>query len=271
MKPDVRINPKASENSPADTSPPPPVQTAASAEFVDAPPLSLASNAERLRLAYGEVEGVSVSLEDYTPNEVEVVDITARPKGRGLGTQAMTRLVGAADELGVDLMLLPVGNPGDKKHERLVEFYERFGFSSDEQGVMRRPASLAELVAASVPEIPNIAKQFVLGVKTLETECPTAHALIWISPALEAQIRLLAGFALEHDLYSLTAWDNEQEFVMGTDNASYVEQVLMVVTGWSVYWEGLFEGKPWETEAISFPVMHGAEPGSPQDLRKPTA
>ena len=121
----------------------PPVQTAASSELAEGPSLPQGSNAERLLVAFGEVDGVSVSLEDYTPSEVELADITARPKGRGLGTKAMARLVGAADELGIDLMLLPVGNPGDKKHERLVEFYERFGFSSDDEGVMRRGASQA--------------------------------------------------------------------------------------------------------------------------------
>ena len=141
MRPGVNIDQDTAVSQAGKASTLPPVQTAASAGLVDGPALQLESNAERLLAAYRKVEGVSVSLEDYTPSEVEVADITARHKGRGLGTQAMTRLVGAADELGIDLMLLPVGSPGDKKHERLVEFYERFGFSSDDEGVMRRGAS----------------------------------------------------------------------------------------------------------------------------------
>jgi GNAT superfamily N-acetyltransferase len=101
------------------------------------------SLAERLEQAYEEVPvpGLILHLADYSDSEVELVNFEAKQKNRGCGTAGMERLVSLADNLGIDLMLIVGGEPGAWKHDRLVDFYQRFGFEiSSCEDILRRSA-----------------------------------------------------------------------------------------------------------------------------------
>lgn len=80
------------------------------------------------------VEGVSIQFEDEDGWKgcIEISDITAKPKGMGLGTKAMKRIIDIADKTGIVLKVMPAGNPGSTKFERLREWYERLGFSGND-------------------------------------------------------------------------------------------------------------------------------------------
>ena len=111
------------------------------------------SNAERLYAAYMEspVAGVDIKLEDYTDDEVELVNIEADVKGEGKGSAAMTRLVGLASEMSIPLVLIPAGIPGEEHWERLIEFYSRFGFEESGE-MMRRSAGVARRTVRTAAE-----------------------------------------------------------------------------------------------------------------------
>lgn len=99
------------------------------------------SNAELLHREIGELPNIkNFRLENYTDDEVELVNLEAKNPGQGHGSDAMRRLVNAADKHKVDLMLIPAGER--EKREKLSEFYGQFGFSEDGD-VMRRPARRA--------------------------------------------------------------------------------------------------------------------------------
>lgn len=86
-------------------------------------------------------KGVNLVLSQYWEGEVELETLTARPQSRGKGSMAMQHLVRLADEQQVNLMLCVAGKPGSKKYDRLVEFYQRFGFEvGAQEETMRRPA-----------------------------------------------------------------------------------------------------------------------------------
>lgn len=48
----------------------------------------------------------ALTLEDYTEAEVELVNFEAQNSGTGAGSLAMEKLVAAADDLGINLMLI---------------------------------------------------------------------------------------------------------------------------------------------------------------------
>lgn len=83
--------------------------------------------------------GGSVSFEDYAGSDyLELADISALTPGGGWGSKAMSIIVDEADKQGVSLMLLPVGDPGSPKHERLAKFYEQYGFEDAGDGAYHR-------------------------------------------------------------------------------------------------------------------------------------
>lgn len=118
-----------------------------------------ASNAKRLLDAYsqGAPQGIAVHLEDYTEDEVELVSIEAAVKNRGTGTQAMSHLCDCADRLGINLFLIPSAH-GTAKFNRLVAFYERFGFELDGEDTMRREAqqeaTASSALTFNTPRVP---------------------------------------------------------------------------------------------------------------------
>jgi hypothetical protein len=94
------------------------------------------SNSARLSREVGTPQGIkTLSFEDYTPNEVELVNLEALEQGRGYGSNAMNKIANAADKNKINMMLIPAGD--DAKRARLSDFYGRFGFS-DDGDVMRR-------------------------------------------------------------------------------------------------------------------------------------
>lgn len=83
--------------------------------------------------------GGSVSFEEYAGSDyLELADISALTPGGGWGSKAMSIIVDEADKQGVSLMLLPVGDPGSPKHERLAKFYEQYGFEDAGDGAYHR-------------------------------------------------------------------------------------------------------------------------------------
>lgn len=99
------------------------------------------SMAERLEIAYqlDPISGLTLMLEDYSEEEVELSNFEANPQGKGIGTAGMDRLVSLADKMRINLMLIVAGRPGSRKHERLERFYQRFGFEiSSSNDIMRR-------------------------------------------------------------------------------------------------------------------------------------
>mgnify|MGYP006139615091 CR=1 FL=1 len=94
---------------------------------------------ERLTKIVGIPEGIRVlTLEQYSPGEVEIVNIEASRPGNGLGSMAMIQICAAADLENLSLMLIPAGE--GKRAEGLKRFYARFGFEEDGD-VMRRPSN----------------------------------------------------------------------------------------------------------------------------------
>lgn len=91
--------------------------------------------------------GGTVRFEDYGPRYLELADITALNPGKGWGSAAMKTIVENARRYNINLMLLPVGEPGSEKHELLARFYERFGFQDAGDGVyhLRSPKRNAQL------------------------------------------------------------------------------------------------------------------------------
>ncbi len=84
--------------------------------------------------------GGSAEFEDYEGNIVELADLNADNPGGGWGTEAMNFITKSASKHGVDLLVLPVGEPGDEAHDRLAKFYERFGFYDTGEGAYHRDA-----------------------------------------------------------------------------------------------------------------------------------
>ena len=101
-------------------------------------PTAVASESKSARLSkeVGMPEGIRhLSFEDYTPEEVELVNLEALQKGMGYGSSAMSKITNAADKNKINMMLIPAGD--EAKRARLSDFYGRFGFSEDGD-VMRR-------------------------------------------------------------------------------------------------------------------------------------
>ncbi len=73
--------------------------------------------------------GVVLILEDYAENEVEIANLQVAKTGMGLGSKTVQSLIYQADGLGINLMLIPAGD--GLRRERLINFYERFGFQED--------------------------------------------------------------------------------------------------------------------------------------------
>ena len=69
---------------------------------------------------------------EYLPYALEIDHLKSQETGRGWGTEAMTRIVQWADANGVTLMVMPAGY--SHPNPRLVEFYSRFDFDSDNGG-----------------------------------------------------------------------------------------------------------------------------------------
>ena len=83
--------------------------------------------------------GGSIKFEEYSgPRYLELSDITATTPGQGWGSIAMEIIVDNASRYGIDLMVLPVGEPGSEKHERLADFYNRYGFEDEGGGSYHR-------------------------------------------------------------------------------------------------------------------------------------
>lgn len=105
------------------------------------PELKELTLAEKLGQAYGEapVPGLTLLLANYAGIDVELASLKANPKNVGQGTAGMQRLTTLADVLGINLMLVVGGLPGTEKFDRLVNFYQRFGFTLDSSDdIMRR-------------------------------------------------------------------------------------------------------------------------------------
>jgi len=83
--------------------------------------------------------GGSIQFEEYGgPRYLELSDITATAPGKGWGSIAMQIIVDNASYYGIELMVLPVGEPGSEKHERLADFYNRYGFEDEGGGSYHR-------------------------------------------------------------------------------------------------------------------------------------
>lgn len=102
------------------------------------------SLAERLEVAYqlNPVHGLSLLLENYSDQEVEIAKFEANPQRKGIGSSGMRFLVSLADKMGINLMLIPIGRPGSLEHNRLEVFYGRFGFLTGPcNDIMRRESN----------------------------------------------------------------------------------------------------------------------------------
>lgn len=87
-----------------------------------------------------KIPNVEIEFENYTDKEVEISNLKSIKRNQGSGTAAMNKVIKIAEKNSINLMVIPCGEPGTRKHNRLVEFYERFGFGQDSENVMRRRA-----------------------------------------------------------------------------------------------------------------------------------
>lgn len=82
---------------------------------------------------------------------IDIVLVPPAHRGQGIGSQLVARVLCLADGLGKDVYVTarPIGSYSDDALERLIRYYERFGFELQDRGFsagyMRRlrPASNA--------------------------------------------------------------------------------------------------------------------------------
>ncbi len=73
---------------------------------------------------------------------VKLIAVEPDKQGQGIGTQAMKRITGFADKHKLKLILTPAEADkrfGTTSKERLVKFYERFGFVKKGDDMYRSP------------------------------------------------------------------------------------------------------------------------------------
>ena len=80
---------------------------------------------------------VEVSLTETNDNTVDLLSILARTKEQGNGSKVLELLTTLADKYGVTLTLSPASDADDL--ERLVDWYERYGFEGSYNRMRRRP------------------------------------------------------------------------------------------------------------------------------------
>ena len=84
--------------------------------------------------------------ESCTSFSIDIVLVPTAHRGQGIGRQLVERVLRAADGAGkaVYLTARPIGACNAETLERLIRFYERFGFETQDRGVtaayMRRAA-----------------------------------------------------------------------------------------------------------------------------------
>jgi GNAT superfamily N-acetyltransferase len=105
-----------------------------------AAPSQIDSPADLLMQSFQDepIFGLVLELEDANTETrlVELSNLQAEPRGKGIGTAAMQRLVSLADDHGISFELMIGAMYGTRRHKRLKRFYERFGFEIDQTGLI---------------------------------------------------------------------------------------------------------------------------------------
>jgi GNAT superfamily N-acetyltransferase len=67
---------------------------------------------------------------------IDTVMVPAAHRGKGIGTRLINHILILADQLGkqVRLSARPIGNTSEERLQRLIVYYERFGFYVEDRG-----------------------------------------------------------------------------------------------------------------------------------------
>ncbi len=75
--------------------------------------------------------------EDKRSLSIDIVNVPVKHRSKGIGTELINIILLRADTLGksVNLSARPIGVTSEEKLQRLVKYYEKFGFTSMDRGL----------------------------------------------------------------------------------------------------------------------------------------